>query len=81
VNDHLAQRVLINKLGDLSPNILRKTNGHFECLAQHFQRPLTKMTMEALDTAVEEANKPRGKKSKVSKVAPATAGEEMASLA
>jgi hypothetical protein len=67
----LAQRVLMNKLGELSPDLVSKANGDFEQLAQHLPRPFTKTTMEALKTAIEQGNKPTTKKAKV---VPAPAG-------
>lgn len=68
----LAQCVLMNKLGELSPRVLRNANGEFEQKARHLPRPLTKMKMEALKMAIKQGNKLMGKKK--AKVALALAG-------
>lgn len=70
---NLAQRVLINKLGELSPKLKQKANVDFNSVVQHFQQPVTKMTMDALTTLVELENKAVSKKK--SRVAPMPAGE------
>jgi len=70
---NLAQRVLINKLGELSPNLKQKAKVDFNSVVQHFQQPVTKKTMDALTVLVEQGNKAVSKKK--SKVAPMPAGE------
>jgi len=70
---NLAQRVLLNKLGELSPKLKQKANMDFNSVVQHFQQPVTKMTMDALTVLVEQGNKAVSKKK--SKVAPMPAGD------
>jgi hypothetical protein len=70
----MAQRVLMNKLGELSPDLTSKANDNFEQMAHHSARPLTKTTMEALKVAVEQGNKLLNKSKKKAKVAPSPAG-------
>ncbi|KAG2573763.1 hypothetical protein PVAP13_7KG275755, partial [Panicum virgatum] len=54
---NLAQRVLINKLGELSPNLKQKANVDFNYVVRHFQQPVTKKMMDALTVLVEQGNK------------------------
>lgn len=49
----VAQELLIKKLGDLSPKLEPSAADQFEQFAQHFDRPLTKANMEALEALVE----------------------------
>jgi hypothetical protein len=69
----LAQQVLMNKLGELVPDLHQKNITTFESMAQHLPRPFTKNMMETLKTLVEEGNKSRKKKK--SKILPTSAGK------
>jgi hypothetical protein len=65
----LAQRVLANKLGELSPRQI-DPNAEFVRLAQHLPQPLTATKMVAIHTLVEQGNQPKSnKKSRVRPVA------------
>ncbi|CAN6361928.1 unnamed protein product [Urochloa humidicola] len=64
----LAQRVLANKLGELSPQKSAHANSDFNHLTQHLPKPLTSMKMAAIQTLVEKGNQPKSKKR--SKVTP-----------
>jgi hypothetical protein len=54
----IAQELLIKKLGDLSGIAKEPTNGdfEFEFYAQHFERPMEKNTMEAIQELIEQGN-------------------------
>jgi hypothetical protein len=66
----LAQSILISKLGELSPKAADGAGiSDFDTLAQHLPKPLTSMKMDAIQTLVEQGNKPRSNKK--SKVTPA----------
>ncbi|CAN6302984.1 unnamed protein product [Urochloa humidicola] len=69
----LAQRVLINKLGELSPKKKVQAQLDFNTLAQHLPQPLTRTNMEAIQTLIEQGNQPKRKKR--AKVVPAPAAE------
>ena len=70
----LAQKVLINKLGELSPGVKEQasSNTDFNKLAQHLPQPLTSAKMEAIKTLVEKGNQPKNKKKSRVLLAPET---------
>lgn len=65
----LTQSILISKLGELSPKTSDHDKPDFDKLVQHLQKPLTSMKMVAIQTLVEQGNKPRSKRK--GKVTPA----------
>jgi hypothetical protein len=52
----IAQELLVKKLGDLSGMEKDPINDEFEFYAQHFERPMEKNTMEAIQKLIEQAN-------------------------
>ncbi|CAN6245272.1 unnamed protein product [Urochloa humidicola] len=75
----LAQKVLSDKLGELSPKAKQNTNADFNRLAKHLPQPLTSMNMEAIRTLVEKGNQPKNRKK--SKITPAQIGQMDAQMA
>ncbi|CAN6293474.1 unnamed protein product [Urochloa humidicola] len=68
----LAQRVLVNKLGELSPNKHTNALADFNTLLQHLPQALMDTEMVAIQTLIEHGNKPKSRKK--SKVVPAPQG-------
>lgn len=68
----LAQRVLIKKLGELSPKNIMPTQPDFNTLVQHLPKPFTAMKMAAIQNLIDHGNQPKSSK-KSKKVAPAPA--------
>lgn len=66
----MAQQVLINKLGELSPKPKDNSKPGFDQLAQHLPKPLNDMKMEAIRTLIEKGNQSKSKNKKKNKVAP-----------
>ena len=52
----IAQELLVKKLGDLSGMEKDPINDEFEFYALHFERPMEKNTMEAIQGLIEQVN-------------------------
>jgi hypothetical protein len=68
----IAQELLVKKLGDLSGEEQQHNTDDFEFYAQHFERPLDKSKMEAIQVLIEQGTKTHMKENnrKSTKVAP-----------
>jgi hypothetical protein len=53
----VAQDLLIRKLGDLSGEEINHAETDFDFYAQHFERPIDKSKMEAVQVLIEQGNK------------------------
>jgi hypothetical protein len=58
----VAEELLVKKLGDLSPPRTQEEAVQFEFYAQHFERPLTKVKMDALSALIEAGQQKNKKK-------------------
>lgn len=72
----MAQQVLINKLGELSPKTKGTSRPDANHFAKHLLQPLNVMKMEAIKILVEQGNQPKSKKQR--KIAPGPAEEVQA---
>jgi hypothetical protein len=68
----IAQELLVKKLGDLSGEEQQHNTDDFEFYARHFERPLDKSKMEAIQVLIEQGIKThmKGNNRKSAKVAP-----------
>jgi hypothetical protein len=58
----VAEELLVKKLGDLSPPRTQEEAVQFEFYAQHFERPLTKVKMDALSALIKAGQQKNKKK-------------------
>jgi hypothetical protein len=59
----LAQQVLVKKLGELIPDSQNNSNCNFDSFVKQLPRPFNKTTMEAMQVLLEEATRPRARRS------------------
>jgi hypothetical protein len=57
----VAQDLLVKKLGDLAGEATATDDPDFDFYAQHFQRPITKDKMDAIQTLIEDNRKKKNK--------------------
>jgi hypothetical protein len=71
----VAQDLLIKKLGDLAGEEINQDEADFDFFARHFERPIDKTKMEAIQMLIEHGNR-KTKKSTNSKRMAARVGLE-----